>query len=143
MDFSCILFFCDLCGEIRDAKGHTFGDWTVTKEAAVNIDGEKHRACSVCGHTETEKIPALPGEAVIDDEDGLPTGAIIGIILGSVTVAGGCGFAAYWFIFRKKKAPAAETSEADAPAAEAPDADAEGDTSAEESEAPEEDRENS
>ena len=38
-----------------------------------------------------------------DDEGGLPGGAIAGIAAGSVAVVGGGGFAAYWFIFRKRR----------------------------------------
>ena len=37
------------------------------------------------------------------DEGGLPGGAIAGIAAGSVAVVGGGGFAAYWFIFRKRR----------------------------------------
>lgn len=36
-------------------------------------------------------------------KDGLSAGAIVGIVVGSVAVAGGGGFAVYWFIIRKRK----------------------------------------
>ncbi|MBR3275014.1 MAG: InlB B-repeat-containing protein [Eubacterium sp.] len=35
---------------------HTWGEWTVTKEATASEDGEKERVCSVCGAKETEAI---------------------------------------------------------------------------------------
>ena len=38
-----------------------------------------------------------------DDKGGLPGGAIAGIAVGSVAVVGIGGFAAYWFIFRRKR----------------------------------------
>ena len=37
-----------------------------------------------------------------DDKDGLGTGAIIGIVIGSVAVAGIGGFALFWFVIKKK-----------------------------------------
>lgn len=40
-------------------KGHSFGEWTVTKQATVSAEGEKTRKCSVCGVAETEKIAKL------------------------------------------------------------------------------------
>lgn len=40
-------------------KGHSFGDWTVTKQATASAEGEKTRECSVCGAAETEKIAKL------------------------------------------------------------------------------------
>jgi flagellar basal body-associated protein FliL len=30
-------------------------------------------------------------------------GAVIAIVIGAVLVAGGIGFAVYWFVFKKKK----------------------------------------
>jgi hypothetical protein len=38
-----------------------------------------------------------------DDNDGLGTGAIVGIVIGAVVVLGGGGFALYWFVFKKKR----------------------------------------
>ena len=43
------------------------------------------------------------GSGGSDENDGLGTGAIIGIVLGSLAVLGGGGFALYWFVLRKKK----------------------------------------
>ena len=52
---------CEDCGEtlsteVIPAKGHSFGDWTVTKEAACFEDGEETRTCSVCQAVETRPI---------------------------------------------------------------------------------------
>ena len=41
------------------AKGHNWGDWTVTKEATVDAEGEETRTCSVCGEKETRPIDKL------------------------------------------------------------------------------------
>ena len=55
--------YCKDCNEkVKDgeeikAKGeHTFGDWTVTKEATNTENGEKERICLECKYVETEKI---------------------------------------------------------------------------------------
>ena len=37
---------------------HSFGDWSVTKEATCTEAGEESRICSVCGAVETKEIPA-------------------------------------------------------------------------------------
>ncbi|MBQ9117317.1 MAG: DUF4886 domain-containing protein [Clostridia bacterium] len=49
---------CALCGVTEGAaSGHSFGEWSVTKEPTCAEDGSKSRAC-ICGETETEKIAA-------------------------------------------------------------------------------------
>ena len=40
------------------AKGHTFGEWTTTKEATCTANGEQRRDCKNCDHYETKVIPA-------------------------------------------------------------------------------------
>lgn len=66
---------CEDCGEtlsteVIPAKGHSFGDWTVTKEAACFEDGEETRTCSVCKYVETRPIFAnsdnCPSKAFTD-----------------------------------------------------------------------------
>ena len=52
---------CEDCGEtisteVIPAKGHSFGDWTVTKEATCFEDGEESRTCPVCKYVETRPI---------------------------------------------------------------------------------------
>ena len=46
------------CGEKSDIAVHTYGEWTVTKEATATEKGSKERACSVCGYKETSSIAA-------------------------------------------------------------------------------------
>ncbi|MCQ2601876.1 MAG: DUF1566 domain-containing protein [Treponema sp.] len=48
-----------LCGEIGNKSNHTFGDWTITKEATYETVGEKIHTCSVCGYREEEVIERL------------------------------------------------------------------------------------
>lgn len=49
---------CD-CGEKKDLQLHQVDSWTVTKEAAVGIEGSRTGKCTVCGETAVESIPAL------------------------------------------------------------------------------------
>ena len=42
-----------------DAKGHSYGEWVVVKEATEEAAGSKERVCSVCGNKETETIAKL------------------------------------------------------------------------------------
>ena len=72
--------------EIIPALGHTWVDATL----------EAPKTCSVCAATEGNKLTPPPVD------DGLPVGAIIGIVAGAVAVLGGGGFALYWFVFRKR-----------------------------------------
>ena len=59
------VIYCKDCGaEIsREHKtiaheGHSYGEWTTTKEASCTEAGSEHRICSECGHEETREIPA-------------------------------------------------------------------------------------
>ena len=45
------------CGEISGKAAHTYGEWTVTKEATETAEGEKTRKCTVCGYAQTESVP--------------------------------------------------------------------------------------
>ena len=85
---------CEVCGQAVEVKGHSFGEWTVVREATKKVDGEKTRKCNNCGYTETITIAAISG--------GLSVGAIVAIVIGSIVVAGAAGFAIYWFIIQKK-----------------------------------------
>ncbi len=55
---------CSVCDTVTKeqetipAKGHTFGEWTVVKEATEEETGLKERVCA-CGEKETEVIPKL------------------------------------------------------------------------------------
>ncbi len=107
---------CFLCNETEKTE-HSFGEWTVTKEATETETGSKEKTC-VCGHSVTEEIPATGtsngnegttggnGDLVPEptvDNDGLTGGAIVGIVVGSVAVVGIGGFALYRFVIKKKK----------------------------------------
>ncbi len=51
---------CTVCKKHEGkAKGHSFGDWTVLKEATIKEEGKKERICSECNHKEEELIPKL------------------------------------------------------------------------------------
>ena len=43
------------------AKGHSYGDWVVTKEATRTEAGSREKVCSVCGDKITEVIPRISG----------------------------------------------------------------------------------
>ena len=43
---------------IISATGHSFGDWTVTKEPTCTEEGEQMRVCTVCGAVEEASVPA-------------------------------------------------------------------------------------
>ena len=47
------------CGDKTDVAAHSFGEWTVTKEASTTEPGSKTRSCSVCRFEETLEIPVL------------------------------------------------------------------------------------
>ena len=55
------IFTCE-CGQTHnglevDALGHSFSEWTITKEATFEEKGSKERECSVCKEKEVEEIP--------------------------------------------------------------------------------------
>ncbi|MCI9332761.1 MAG: leucine-rich repeat protein [Oscillibacter sp.] len=37
---------------------HSYGDWVIDQNATASQSGSKHRTCTVCGYTQTERIPA-------------------------------------------------------------------------------------
>ena len=49
---------------------HSFGNWTVTKEATAVENGLKERTCTVCGYTEKEEIPAEKKVGWNEDSNG-------------------------------------------------------------------------
>ncbi len=50
------------CGAESEKKAHSFGKWTVTKEATESEEGSKERSC-VCGYKDTEIIPKTGGSS--------------------------------------------------------------------------------
>lgn len=60
------LFTCE-CGdsyreETTKATGHTWSEWTVTKEPTLESTGEKSRACEACDVVETALVEMLQVE---------------------------------------------------------------------------------
>lgn len=59
----CGKYFDEFGKEVADivikAKGHTFGEWVVTKKADETTVGEKQRTCSACNYVEKEDIPMI------------------------------------------------------------------------------------
>ena len=56
-----IVFTCTECGDTRyetiGAKGHSFGNWAVVKQATTRVDGTSERTCANCGVVESKVIP--------------------------------------------------------------------------------------
>ena len=50
---------CRHTSEVSDKAAHTFGDWTVTKEATEEAEGSREKSCTVCGYTVPEVIEKL------------------------------------------------------------------------------------
>lgn len=63
-------FVCSRCGESsmeisEEVKGHTPGEWEITKEPALGQEGERTRACTECGEgLETETVEMLMTDGV-------------------------------------------------------------------------------
>ncbi len=99
------------CGEHRDEGSHTFGNWTVTKEATETADGSKERKCTVCDYVQSEKISATGGSADDTESDNtdssgdsdIPqTGDNSNVFLCmALMVASGCGLIATMFARKK------------------------------------------
>lgn len=56
-------YTCSACGDTYDgdaveATGHTYGAWVTLLAAGCETDGKEQRICDVCGHKETQVIPA-------------------------------------------------------------------------------------
>lgn len=97
---------CTGCSQKLDEGAHAFGDWTITVKPEVGVAGEKERECSVCGFKENAPVEALGDEqpgGEQPEKTGLSGGAIAGIAVGSVAVAGIGGFSVFWFVIKKKK----------------------------------------
>ena len=77
-------------------------------ENAAHIDGNGDNKCDTCDYAMPTHDPDDPGTTPpadnppTDDDGGLGAGAIVGIVSGSVAVAGVGGFALFWFVIKKK-----------------------------------------
>lgn len=99
---------------------HKFGAWIKEIPATTEEEGVKgHKDCEFCDkHFDKEgkeienlSIAKLPGgggedkprdEPTIPQNKGLSGGAIAGIVIASVIVAGAGGFSVFWFAIRKR-----------------------------------------
>ena len=64
---------CTDCHEETTARGeHTFGDWTVKREATERREGERVRTCSVCGYEQSEKIEKIVPATTVEGTDSTP-----------------------------------------------------------------------
>ena len=52
-----------LCNAVVEKTAHTYGEWSVVKEATAAETGLKERICTVCGKKQTEDIPVTSGES--------------------------------------------------------------------------------
>ena len=96
---------CTLCGVTEgEMLPHTYGPWNVLREPTHKVQGFQERKCTVCGRLDTAVIPCL---------EGMSTGAIIAIVVGSVVVLGGVGTVVYFQIKKKKVAASANAKTED------------------------------
>ena len=97
-----------VCGATEGvALGHTYStEWSsdsnehfmtcscgAKQRTGIHVDSNENGSCDVCGYALT---------TASNDKDGLGAGAIVGIVIGSVAVAGVGGFAIFWFVIKKK-----------------------------------------
>ena len=47
------------CGDKEYTANHTYGEWTVTKDATCTATGTKKHTCTTCGYSETASIPMI------------------------------------------------------------------------------------
>ena len=117
---------CDVCGADVPVPppAHTHDYGTIWKtdannhwkececgeksENAAHIDDNGDNKCDTCDYAMPAHDPNDPGTTPpadnppTDDDGGLGAGAIVGIVIGSVAVAGVGGFALFWFVIKKK-----------------------------------------
>lgn len=61
-----------ICDRDYATAAHTYNDWVVVTPATCTTAGQKQRTCTVCGHVETQEIPAT-GHHWVDNGDGTHT----------------------------------------------------------------------
>lgn len=89
---------CSICGETKTetefAKGHTAGDWVITKKPTCTATGVRIKTCTACGKTvASETIPAPEGGHDYREEsrDTKATGTACGEITVLHLVCAKCG----------------------------------------------------
>ena len=111
---------CSVCERVMikqtemPANGHSYGDWTVSKEATVDAEGEEKHVCSACGHEETRSTakldpPAESKPAETKPADTQPTGSEpapadsnTGLIIGIIAAVVACAVVAFVVIKKRK-----------------------------------------
>ena len=66
-----------------------------------HVDENNDGKCDICNHEMGNNDN--PGGEIKPEKTGLSGGAIAGIVIGSVAVAGVGGFSIFWFVIKKKK----------------------------------------
>ena len=112
------------CGAKADTAAHTYGEWSVTKEAIETETGSKERTCTVCAYVQTEAIPAAGTGEPTDSTDptdssdsqgqqdpsgdtGSPqTGDSSNMMLWISLMLASCGGVLGMLLYRRKKAAA-------------------------------------
>ena len=61
-----------ICVKGDKTEAHSYGEWTTVTEATCTTAGQKQHTCTVCGHVETQEIPAT-GHHWVDKGDGTHT----------------------------------------------------------------------
>ena len=61
-----------ICVKGDATEAHSYGEWTTVTPATCTTKGEKKHTCAVCGHVETQEIPAT-GHNWVDKGDGTHT----------------------------------------------------------------------
>lgn len=92
---------CNLCGEKRTPK-HSFGEWTVVKEATNDEEGLKERTCVRC-HIKQQSILQKTAVPEPQKEKILSKSDIAGIVVGSVAAGGLVAFIGATLIKKRRK----------------------------------------
>ena len=61
-----------ICVKGDATEAHSYGEWTTVTEATCTTAGKKQHTCTVCGHVETQEIPAT-GHHWVDKGNGTHT----------------------------------------------------------------------
>ena len=101
---------CDICDYAMSAPEPETTEPIDTPEETEPIDTPEETEEPIDTPEETDQPDAPTGSETTlpadtspaDDDGGLGTGAIIGIVVGSVAVVGIGGFALFWFVIKKK-----------------------------------------
>lgn len=66
---------CSGCSEKVDVGSHAYGEWTISIQPQVGVEGQKERACDICGHKEFATVAALKEQVTINVVGGLVNGS--------------------------------------------------------------------